>query len=172
MNSINGIGAASPLSLSGLRNKEGFREEALNSLTRNAAAPASNRANAGYDHQAEQTYEESFAKLRVNLQSRSETEGANSLKSHAEEDPVVKAFREYMEMTPAEKIRDSILKEMGLSEEELAAMSPEQQKAVEEEIAERMQERAELQAAKEKTEQAEGSSTAGGMPEAASALLS
>lgn len=179
MNSISGIGSIASPSISGLRNKEGFRDDALNALAPAIAPAAVTRAEAGYDHRSEQAYEESFAKLRVNLQSRAEADDVESgvgsgqlSQSQAEEDPVVKAFREYMEMTPAEKIRDSILKEMGLTEEEVDAMSPEQQKAVEEQIAERMQERAELQAAKEQAEEAEGNSSAGGLPEEANVLLS
>ncbi|MCY1533901.1 hypothetical protein D9M68_692530 [compost metagenome] len=46
-----------------------------------------------------------------------------------------------MEMSPAEKMRDSILKELGLTEEELAALPPEQQNAIEEKIVERIKER-------------------------------
>ena len=54
-----------------------------------------------------------------------------------------------MAMTPAEKMRDSILKEIGMTEEEIEALPPEQQKAVEEEIAQRMEERAKMPAQSE-----------------------
>jgi TPP-dependent pyruvate/acetoin dehydrogenase alpha subunit len=53
-----------------------------------------------------------------------------------------KAFLEYMEKTPAERIREAILKEMGITEEDLAQMTPEQRQGIEEEIAQRMQDKA------------------------------
>ena len=53
-----------------------------------------------------------------------------------------RAFLEYMEKTPAERIRDAILKEMGITEQDLAQMTPEQRQGIEEEIAQRMQDKA------------------------------
>ncbi|WP_052080954.1 hypothetical protein [Pseudomonas sp. ML96] len=163
MNSISGIAGQYSLPISGLRSKEGFREEEQLALTPPVAPPAAFKADAGYDHQAEQAYEESFAKLRVNLQNRAEADGVATSVNQGQlseplgdEDPAVKAFREYMAMTPAEKMRDAILKEMGLTEEEIDALPPEQQEAIEKQIAERMQQRAELQAAKEQEEKANG----------------
>ena len=47
-----------------------------------------------------------------------------------------------MEKTPAERIRDAILKEMGITEQDLAQMTPEQRQGIEEEIAQRMQDKA------------------------------
>ena len=61
----------------------------------------------------------------------------------------LEAFKAYMAMTPAEKMRDNILKEIGMTEEEIEALPPEQQKAVEEEIVQRMDERAKMQAQSE-----------------------
>lgn len=177
MNSISGIGANAPLSVIGRRAKEGFREEAL--AAQAPATPPSFKANNSYDHRSEAAYEEAFAKLRINLQNRAEADGVESsigsgklAQSLNKEDPAVQAFREYMAMTPAEKMRDAILKEMGLSEEDVDAMSPEQQEAVEKEIAERMQDRAELQAAKEIEENANGGDLDNGSPEEEAALLS
>ncbi|MBD9483540.1 hypothetical protein IB229_11190 [Pseudomonas sp. PDM14] len=177
MNSISGIGGHNPLSVIGRRAKEGFREEEL--AAPQPVIPPSFKATGTYDHQTEAAYEEAFAKLRVNLQNRAEIDGVESsvsrgtlTQSLTKEDPAVQAFREYMDMTPAEKMRDAILKEMGLSEEEVDAMSPEQQEAIEKEIAERMQDRAELQAAKEIEENANGFALANGSPEEEAALLS
>lgn len=50
-------------------------------------------------------------------------------------------FRDYMRKTPIEHMRDAILKEMGLSEEELAALPPEKHDAIEAEIGRRIKER-------------------------------
>jgi hypothetical protein len=50
-------------------------------------------------------------------------------------------LEEFLRKTPAEHMRDAILKEMGLTEEKLDAMPPEQRAAVEETIAEKIKER-------------------------------
>lgn len=47
-------------------------------------------------------------------------------------------LQDYVDMTPAQRMRDTILKKLGLSEEEVAAMSPAEQKSVEMKIAELM----------------------------------
>jgi protein-disulfide isomerase-like protein with CxxC motif len=52
-------------------------------------------------------------------------------------------------MTPAEKMRDKILKEVGMTEEELENLPPEQRAAAEREIAEKLQTLQELQAAQD-----------------------
>ncbi|KQV78940.1 hypothetical protein ASD15_19890 [Massilia sp. Root351] len=56
----------------------------------------------------------------------------------------------YMKQTPAERMREALLKKLGISEEELAAMPPEQRKAVEDKLGELVVE--EMQ----KTEQKKG----------------
>lgn len=88
-----------------------------------------------------------FAKTRVLLQATeptSATPKANNEKSYSE-GSAVQEFREYMSKPVAERVRDEILKSMGLTEEQLQAMSPERREAVEKEIAQRMREKAELQ---------------------------
>jgi hypothetical protein len=69
-------------------------------------------------------------------------------------------------------MRDAILREMGLTEEEVDAMSPEQQEVIEKQIAERMQQRAELQAAKEQEEKSDGISANNASAEEEKTLLS
>ena len=179
MNSISGIGGQYSLSISGLRNKEGFREDEQATLLPPVATTPAFKADASYDHQSEQAYEESFAKLRINLQNRAEIDGVDTSvgqgklsESLGDEDPAVKAFREYMAMTPAEKMRDAILKEMGLTEEEIDALPPEKQEAIEKQIAERMQQRAELQAAKEQEEKSNGISATEATAEEQTTLFS
>ena len=49
-------------------------------------------------------------------------------------DTVVKQFMDYAKMSPMERMRAQILKSMGLTEDDLKKMSPEQQKAVEQKI--------------------------------------
>jgi hypothetical protein len=47
---------------------------------------------------------------------------------------VAKEFLDYAKMSPMERMRANILKSMGLTEDDLKKMSPEQQKAVEQKI--------------------------------------
>lgn len=49
-------------------------------------------------------------------------------------DDVVQQFMDYAKMNPMERMRANILKSMGLTEDALKQMSPEQQKAVEQKI--------------------------------------
>ena len=49
-------------------------------------------------------------------------------------DDVAKQFMDYAKMSPIERMRAQILKSMGLTEDDLKKMSPEQQKAVEQKI--------------------------------------
>lgn len=69
---------------------------------------------------------------------------------------VVAEFLEYAQKTTEEKLREQILKAMGLTEEDLDSMTPEQRKGVEEQIVrtlkEKMQEAAREQQAKESQE--------------------
>lgn len=59
-------------------------------------------------------------------------------KARARDEATIKEFREYMHMTPQQRMRQAILKELGLSEEQLHALPPERQEAVETEIGKRM----------------------------------
>jgi len=43
-------------------------------------------------------------------------------------------FREFAQMTPAERMRAAMLQRLGIKEEDLAAMSPEERQAVEEKL--------------------------------------
>jgi hypothetical protein len=49
-------------------------------------------------------------------------------------DDVVQQFMDYAKMSPMERMRAQILKSMGLTEDDLKKMTPEQQKAVEQKI--------------------------------------
>ncbi|UZE25053.1 hypothetical protein LOY67_06445 [Pseudomonas sp. B21-056] len=81
--------------------------------------------------------DEAFAKTRMQLQTlASQDAWASQTDSSA-----LKDFKDYMSKTPEERLRDSILKEMGISEEEYEAMPPEKQLAVGQEIAQRMQDK-------------------------------
>jgi hypothetical protein len=61
--------------------------------------------------------------------------GAIGAISPPAEKTVQQKLADYVNMTPAQRMRADILKELGLSEEQLAAMPPEQRKAVDTKIA-------------------------------------
>lgn len=155
MSTIGGIGSYSGISLTGFRSKQSEQQGELDLMARSAEKTLRTaNAESEREFRAKQATEEGFARLRIALQNASEGKVETSVSSGRLEKPLgngesngaLEAFKAYMEMTPAEKLRDSILKEIGMTEEEIDALPPEQQKAVEEEIAERMQERAKMQA--------------------------
>ncbi len=79
--------------------------------------------------------DEAFAKTRVGLQSTDTTVAAKTATDE---------FRDYMSKTPEQRLRDSILQEMGLTEDDIKAMPPEKQLAIGKEIAERLQDKVKL----------------------------
>jgi hypothetical protein len=54
-------------------------------------------------------------------------------------------FKDYMAMSPAEKMRYSIMNDLGITQEQLDAMPPEQRAAIEKKIADLMKLREEIQ---------------------------
>lgn len=81
--------------------------------------------------------DEAFAKTRVQLQAT--TNGARS------------EFTEYMSKTPAERIREQLLKEQGLTEEQVQAMPQDKQDAIAKQVAERLKEQQQQQVAEKAT---------------------
>lgn len=59
---------------------------------------------------------------------------AQSAPGSVDDTSVEQQFLKYAQMSPMDRMRANILKSMGLSEEDLKNMSPEQQKAVEQKI--------------------------------------
>lgn len=57
-------------------------------------------------------------------------------------------FLDYAKKSPAEKIRDALLKSIGVTEEEFAQMSPEQRKEVEQKIADKIKDAMQKQTSK------------------------
>lgn len=129
-------------------NKEQFNLPADEQASSQSAA-AANAANAdfainntgGFD-------EEAFAKLKLALNgiASAGTSSSDSDSSEMSANDSAKAgktasqeFHEWMDMTPGEKLRASILEELGISEEDLANMTPEARQNVEAGIAEKVQ---------------------------------
>ena len=99
----------------------------------------SDRTGSGPDFAATlaRTREENAARYPATTQSPEE----KAAEAEAAREALWAEFRAYLEKTPAERMREWVLKKMGISEEELASMPPEKRLAVEAEIAERIREK-------------------------------
>ena len=88
--------------------------------------------------------DEAFAKTRVQLQTTASASDvpATSATSGARAD-----FTDYMSKTPAERIREQLLKEQGLTEADVQNMSQEKQDAITKQVAERLKQQQEQQVA-------------------------
>ncbi|MGE7956404.1 hypothetical protein ACQKQA_07360 [Pseudomonas sp. NPDC089530] len=84
-----------------------------------------------------------FAKTRVLLQATPPTASTAQTNS-ATQGSALNEFKDYMSKSPEQRLRDRILEEMGITEEELKNMPPEKQQAVAQEIAQRMQDKLKL----------------------------
>lgn len=112
-----------------------------------AAQAADNKASNTASSMVSSNVDAAFAKTRVLLQAAEPTTATpktNNEHSYSQ-GSAVQEFREYMSKPVAVRVRDEILKSMGLTEEKLQSMSPERREAVETEIAQRMKEKSELQ---------------------------
>ena len=88
-------------------------------LTNLQATPASVAGNAQADN-----VNAAFAKTRVMLQASASSTGTATKTSATDE------FKDYMSKSPAQRIREQLLKEMGLTEDDFKAMPPEKQQAI------------------------------------------
>jgi len=79
------------------------------------------------------------------------TTDASAAARNSGADSAVTDFLDYAKETPAQRMRDAILKSMGLSEDDLKTMSPEKRKAVEETIRQKIRDAAEEAAKKGRT---------------------
>ncbi|MGG5240967.1 hypothetical protein ACQZ2F_15550 [Pseudomonas lurida] len=88
--------------------------------------------------------DEAFAKTRVQLQTTASTSDvpATSATSGARSE-----FADYMSKSPAERIREQLLKEQGLTEADVQNMSQEKQDAISKQVAERLKQQQEQQVA-------------------------
>lgn len=111
-----------------------------------AGAHQQSRGNTAQQN-AEDAREEAFAKLKVQLQNpdSSRREQASIARSDAPTSSAAQEFRDYMALSPAEKIKLKLLNELGITQEEFDAMPPEEQKKIELKIAEQLKKENELQ---------------------------
>lgn len=114
-----------------------------------ASASASRSASDSTYQDAQDAQDEAFAKLKVVLQNSGSTESSETA-SLSESDSTVEttsaaqAFRDYMALSPEEKIRLKMLSELGLTEEDYEALPPEKKDAIDKQIAQRMKEESEM----------------------------
>lgn len=107
-----------------------------------SAAAASNASGSTYQD-AKDAQDEAFAKLKVALQNADSSvsesgESTSTTRSAAQE------FRDYMALSPEEKIRLKMLNELGLTEEDYQALPPEKKDAIDKQIAQRLKEESEV----------------------------
>ncbi|KQZ93312.1 MULTISPECIES: hypothetical protein [unclassified Pseudomonas] len=95
--------------------------------------------------------DEAFAKTRVNLQAVY-APLPDDIKDRFKGGSATDEFKDYMSKTPEQRLRDAILQEMGLTQEEVDAMPPEKQQAIGEEIAQRMEDKRKMAQAEEANE--------------------
>ncbi|WP_314916135.1 hypothetical protein [Pseudomonas helleri] len=99
-------------------------------LTNLQATPVSVAGNAQADN-----VNAAFAKTRVMLQASASSTGTAAKTSATDE------FKDYMSKSPAQRIREQLLKEMGLTEDDFKAMPPEKQQAITDQITALMQQK-------------------------------
>lgn len=108
-------------------------------LTNLQATPASAAGNAQADN-----VNAAFAKTRVLLQSSApeaaavQSTGTQNTQATAQ-GSATEAFKDYMSKPVAQRIREQLLKEMGLTEDDVKAMPPEKQQAINDKISDLMQ---------------------------------
>jgi len=104
--------------------------------------------------------DEAFAKTRVGLQATS-APLPDDVKDRIGDGSATAEFKDYMSKTPEQRMRDAILQEMGLTQEEIDQMPPEKQQAIGEEIAQRVREKAQMAAAEKDQRKGEHTSIEG-----------
>ena len=84
---------------------------------------------------------EAFAKLMLSLQN---PERSTSPAQTETQGTARQAFLDYMALSPEQKIREKMLREMGLSLEEYEALPPEKKELIDKQIAQQMKEEMEI----------------------------
>jgi hypothetical protein len=104
--------------------------------------------------------DEAFAKTRVGLQA-TYAPLPDDVKDRIGDGSATAEFKDYMGKPPEQRMRDAILQEMGLTQEEIDQMPPEKQQAIGEEIAQRLLDKAQMAEAEKNQRQGEKTGIAG-----------
>jgi len=94
--------------------------------------------------QAEDNRKEAFAKLLVMLQNPDAARREQASIGKQEGTGALQEFRDYMAKSPQERIKEKMLKELGLTQEQYDALPPEQKMKIDQQIAQRLQEEVEM----------------------------
>ena len=109
----------------------------------NATAQHGSRGNTAQQN-AEDAREEAFARLKVMLNNPEAAGSPPGDRATAETSSARQAFDDYMNKTPGEMIKEKLLRELGMTEDEYNALPPEQKEKVAQQLAQRMQEDVEI----------------------------
>jgi hypothetical protein len=111
-------------------------QNATQSLLQSAAAHEKSQT----DFQA--TFETAKQNLAQTSGSATQAKSTDNKREHVPESQMttLEYLEDYLRKTPEQHMRDAILKKMGLTEEDLAAMPPEKRAAVEQTITEKIKE--------------------------------
>ncbi|AZC24961.1 MULTISPECIES: hypothetical protein [Pseudomonas] len=118
----------------------GMLQQAQNSVT----VPASQSSQQQQINSVTDNVNAAFAKTRVLLQQATPPATSAPQANNATQSDAMSEFKDYMSKTPEQRLRDSILQEMGLTEDDLQSMSPERLMAINQEISQRMQDKLKL----------------------------
>lgn len=101
--------------------------------------------------------DEAFAKTRVQLQASTAatTPSTDSVPATTSTSGARSEFTDYMSKSPAERIREQLLKEQGLTEADVQNMSQEKQDAISRQVADRIKQQQEQQVAANATDPAQ-----------------
>ena len=101
--------------------------------------------------------DEAFAKTRVQLQASTAatTASTDSVPATTSTSGARSEFTDYMSKSPAERIREQLLKEQGLTEADVQNMSQEKQDAISRQVADRIKQQQEQQVAAKATDPAQ-----------------
>jgi predicted flavoprotein YhiN len=116
----------------------GLMQNVQNTATLQASQAVQQASNTVSDNVAA-----AFAKTRVLLQATPPTASTAQANSTTQSS-ALDEFKDYMNKSPEQRMRDRILEEMGITEEDLKNMPPEKQQAVAQEIAQRVQDKLKL----------------------------
>jgi TPP-dependent pyruvate/acetoin dehydrogenase alpha subunit len=119
---------------------------ALQAAQQSVTVPAAQKAL----DKATDRIDEAFAKTRVQLQAATTQAPATTSTTGARSE-----FTEYMSKTPAERIREQLLKEQGLTEADVQNMSLEKQDAISKQVADRLKQQQEQQVTAKATDPAQ-----------------
>jgi hypothetical protein len=111
--------------------------------TRKAETQQNSQGNTSQQH-AEDNSKEAFAKLMATLQNPKADSTHQASTNKQEASDALQEFRDYMAKSPAQKIKEKMLQELGLTPEEYDALPPEQKLKIDKQIAQRIEEDAEL----------------------------